>query len=203
VSTYAVHDDTATYWYRIESAAPTAAEVPDAPAAADSHARDALTSLANRPLFEAAAQSALDASGTERACLLLIDLDDFAATTEAHGPEAANAVLVAIAERLRRTVRPQDVVARLGGDQFAVLFEGIGSAVVDQIAKRVMRNVTESVVVGGVHIRVRANLGAAQADAAQDARMLMEQATAALAEAKAAAEEHVAWFGKPAGPGPA
>jgi diguanylate cyclase (GGDEF)-like protein len=77
--------------------------------------------------------------------LMLVDLNDLSSVNEQYGRQAGDAVLIAVAERLRQSVRPRDLVARLDGDVFAVPFEGIGPADVDAIAKRMMRTVDESV----------------------------------------------------------
>lgn len=148
-------------------------------------AQDTVTRLANRSLFEAEVQIALDASGGERLCLILIDLgglDDFEAE---HGRQASDALLVATAERLRGVVRPRDLVARLEGDVFAVLFENVGTAEIAVIAERMERTVNEPIAVHGERVRVRASLGIVQAGPGRDATALIGHATAALAEAKA------------------
>jgi len=128
---------------------------------------------------------------------MLIELDDLANTIETYGPRVADAVLVAVAERLRRTVRPADLVARLGGGRFAVLFENVARAQVDDIAKRVAQTVNGSLSVLGHAVPVRASLGLVQADGITDAGVLMERAGAALARAKATTTERLAWFAEP------
>jgi diguanylate cyclase (GGDEF)-like protein len=216
--TFAVQDDTATYWYCTDSgtdpgSGPTltyraehadrtgdVTEIPPHSPDPLSGDQDPLTNLASQSLFEGAVQVALD-TGDARLCLLMIDIDDFSTINETHGRAAGDAVLVTIAERLRRTVRPRDLVARLSGDNFAVLFENVGPAEVNHIAKRVMRNVNESVSVQGQQVRVRASLGIAQSDEFVTAHTLMQHATAALAGAKAATDEHLAWFATVTEPG--
>jgi diguanylate cyclase (GGDEF)-like protein len=207
-TTFAVHEDTATYWYCTDA---VAAPVPTDPAAqqataedvteAPEHwqislpdAQDPLTKLGDQSLLVGELQFALDASGGERLCLMLISLDNLPLLSETFGPGGGDAVLVTIAERLRRTVRPRDLVARLGNDDFAVVFDNVGQVEVDSIAKRVMRSVDESIFVQGQQVRVRTSLGVASASPSQDATALMARATTALADAKAAATQHLAWF---------
>jgi diguanylate cyclase (GGDEF)-like protein len=94
-----------------------------AEAQAESIARhDALTGLANRRLFlETLAESLNSRAPDEQFAVLLIDLDRFKPVNDAHGHAAGNAVLCAVADRLRHVVPPKSMVARLGGDEFAAL----------------------------------------------------------------------------------
>ncbi len=88
---------------------------------------DRLTGLANRWLLEERLAHAVARSrrGHGRGALLFIDLDDFKAVNDRHGHEVGDKMLVAAAERLQRVVRASDTVARWGGDEFAVLLEGV------------------------------------------------------------------------------
>jgi diguanylate cyclase (GGDEF)-like protein len=81
---------------------------------------DALTGLANRRLFHETVERALASRGrNDHFAVMLIDLDRFKPVNDVHGHAAGNAVLCAIAERLRHLLPPKGVVARLGGDEFA------------------------------------------------------------------------------------
>lgn len=209
--TYAVQDDTVAYCYSTGPTDRTAADdtaadhtTADDTTADDEEApahwqfsmtatNDHLTHLAGRSLFEEEMRFALGAGGGERICLMLIDVDDLAGINEQYGREAGDLVLAAVAERLRRAVRPRDLVARLQSDDFAVLFEDVAPEAVDGIAKRIMRIMHESVPVLGHQVRMRASLGIAPASS-RDATLLMEQAAAALAEAKVATDMQYAWF---------
>ena len=93
---------------------------------------DPLTGLANRALFFDRLHRALDrrppgpfdhpqAGGS--VAVMLVDLDDFKAVNDTHGHAAGDQVLVTAAHRLSEAVRPQDTVARIGGDEFALLCE--------------------------------------------------------------------------------
>ncbi|MFH3479420.1 diguanylate cyclase domain-containing protein [Xanthobacter variabilis] len=107
---------------------------------------DALTGLANRAMFEQAlaAQSAADPAGGPVCALLLVDLDGFKAVNDTYGHAVGDACLVEVAARLRRIFRGAEVIARIGGDEFAVLvrgghavsrLEGRARAAVEEIAK--------------------------------------------------------------------
>ncbi|MGH9086421.1 MAG: diguanylate cyclase domain-containing protein [Acidimicrobiales bacterium] len=89
---------------------------------------DALTGVYNRAQFALFVQHALDRrrrDGTS-AAVLFLDVDELKTTNDAFGHDAGDRVLETIASRLCAAVRPGDVVARYGGDEFAILCEGLG-----------------------------------------------------------------------------
>ncbi|HLL64671.1 MAG TPA: diguanylate cyclase [Micromonosporaceae bacterium] len=173
-----------------------------APQPALASAQDPLTDLANRSLFVAETQFAIDTRDGDRLCLMLLNLDQYHTINDSLGRDAGDAVLVGIAERLRRAVRPQDLVARLDGDEFAVLFEDVGRADVDAIAHRMLQTVGEPMSAGGHQVRVFASVGVAQREPSDDARRLMEHARTALADARADTAARYAWYIEAAEPTP-
>jgi diguanylate cyclase (GGDEF)-like protein len=162
---------------------------------------DSLTDLANRSLFEEETQFAIDARGGERLCLMLINLDAFNHVNERFGRDGGDALLVTIAERLRRAVRPQDLVARLDSDNFAILFEDVERRDVDSISRRLTKTINEPVPVHGREVLIQASLGAAQAQPTDNAGLLMQHAAAALADAKTPTKSHHQWYAKATAPG--
>jgi diguanylate cyclase (GGDEF)-like protein len=107
---------------------------------------DRLTGLANRWLLEERLAHAVARSrrGSGRGALLFIDLDDFKAVNDRHGHEVGDRMLVVAAQRLQQVVRASDTVARWGGDEFAILLEGVerhdvahakGRELVEQLAQ--------------------------------------------------------------------
>jgi diguanylate cyclase (GGDEF)-like protein len=159
-------------------------------------AKDDLTDLANRSLFEEEVQFAIDAGAGPRLGLVLIRLENFSGTAGGSGPETTDPVLATVAEGLRRTVRPRDMVARLGGVDFAVLLEDVGTAAIDAIAKRITRTVNESMAIGENLVRVQASVGVARGGPAVDAAALIRQAGAAVTQASSSAARY-AWFSGP------
>jgi diguanylate cyclase (GGDEF)-like protein len=92
---------------------------------------DALTGLANRALFLDRLQHSLDLSGRhpDRACaVLILDLDRFKLVNDSFGHPAGDRLLASVADRLRARMRGGDTVARFGGDEFALLLEGVADA---------------------------------------------------------------------------
>lgn len=98
--------------------------------------RDPLTGLCNRRAFDAALERAVggrDAHG-RAAALLLLDFDDFKAVNDTFGHPVGDAVLRAIAEACGPEVRAVDCLARIGGDEFAVIAPGAGPAGAERLA---------------------------------------------------------------------
>ena len=100
-------------------------------------ATDALTGLANRRALESAVRG-LQASGSAFA-LLAVDLDRFKAVNDGWGHEAGDAVLRAVADRIRRVGRRDDLAVRLGGDEFALLLRGnVSQARLHRIGRKII-----------------------------------------------------------------
>ena len=95
--------------------------------AADQALRDTLTGLANRDLFNDRLMHAVQVhlNDNQSVAVLSMDLDDFKLVNDSLGHPAGDALLIQAAERLLGCVRTSDTVARVGGDEFAVLMEGL------------------------------------------------------------------------------
>jgi diguanylate cyclase (GGDEF)-like protein len=109
----------------------------------DLSSRDALTGLANRRAFELALARETDrvARSGEPALLLMLDIDHFKRVNDTWGHAAGDEVIRAVASALLDSVRPMDVVARTGGEEFAILLPNCGSAFGTTVAERVRRRV--------------------------------------------------------------
>jgi diguanylate cyclase (GGDEF)-like protein len=96
--------------------------------------RDSLTAVANRRAFDARLRKELDSrlepsggrrgTDSEPLALLLVDLDDFKSINDRHGHQIGDAVLRQTAERVHAVLRSTDMLARIGGDEFAVIAPG-------------------------------------------------------------------------------
>ncbi|MEU8821369.1 EAL domain-containing protein [Actinoplanes sp. NPDC048796] len=142
---------------------------------------DGLTKLANRISFNERMAAVLP---DREACVLLIDLDDFKTVNDTMGHAAGDALLVAVAERLRRSVRRDDLVARLGGDEFAVLLPGADAGIGGAIADEIQRLLNEPVEIQSHTLFTRASVGVAAAAAGYEPSSLLSNADIAMYEAK-------------------
>jgi len=145
---------------------------------------DPLTGLANRDSFRAALATMIAAGG---GALVLLDLDNFKEANDRHGHEAGDRLLVAIAERLRNAMRPDDTVCRLGGDEFALVVHGVDADAAMTVAGRATRLAAQPVAFGGLSLRITASAGVALAPLHGDAPdAVLRAADLALHESKIA-----------------
>ena len=149
---------------------------------------DSLTDLPNRVLFLDRLGHALDRAGREGNSLavLLADLDDFKLVNDSLGHEAGNAVLVEVAERLRRAVRPGDTVGRIFGDEFAILLEApAGMEEANLVAQRIEERLREPFEAEGQEIYVSPSLGISLGETAEnEPKEVLRHADLAMYEAK-------------------
>jgi len=125
---------------------------------------DPVTGLMNRKLFEERAHqglSAAQASG-QRLALCFLDLDRFKAVNDRHGHGVGDAVLAAVAQILRDSVRESDTVARIGGDEFAILLTSTGDPRrVREVGERIVERIRALDQVNGHPLQIGCSLGIA------------------------------------------
>lgn len=158
----------------------------DGPGSGD---RDPLTGLANRRLlYERLCRGIAESrrSGTTFA-LLMLDLDRFSAVNDTYGREVGDEVLVAVARRLREVVRSGDLLARVGGDEFAVVPQGILAVDdVEAIGERLGVALGAPFFLSGErHFSTTAGIGIAVGDGRSTPEGLLREADAAMYRAKA------------------
>lgn len=124
---------------------------------------DPLTNLPNRRLFTSQIQHALawnQRHSSQVFAVLYIDFDRFKIINDSLGHNVGDAILVGIAQRLKSSVRAVDTVARMGGDEFAILLEGVNTEdEVVAIVERLQRNMAAPFEVDGNSIVMTASIG--------------------------------------------
>jgi diguanylate cyclase (GGDEF)-like protein/PAS domain S-box-containing protein len=124
--------------------------------------RDALTGLPNRALLADRAGQAILAAARSRGQLavLLFDLDRFKLVNDSLGHQAGDALLCAVAERLQNTLRREDTLARLGGDEYVLLWDGLKSAQeAALVAQRIQGILQRPFSIEGRALNVTASIG--------------------------------------------
>jgi len=139
---------------------------------------DTLTGLMNRRAFMEEMSKLGDGA------LLLIDADHFKAINDKYGHPVGDAVLKAISEHLKRNFREEDLIARVGGEEFAVYLLGADSSMIDEIGDRVCTGLVVYNDTVRIPVKVTLSIGAAYAAMANDTEQLIERADLALYEAK-------------------
>ena len=153
--------------------------------------RDGLTQLGNRKcLSEQLNQhpSLLSKHDRCRIALLMIDLDDFKTLNDSLGHEQGDQVLLTIAECLKQVIRGEDMLFRIGGDEFAIITKMVREEEgAITLAERLMRTISDQQIEqGGRKIQVSASIGIAYDDGAMGADELIRNADLAMYDAKQA-----------------
>ncbi len=160
---------------------------------------DMLTGLPNRKLFAEHvwnAISRLERHSEQRYAVLFLDFDDFKRINDAFGHGVGDELLVAIAERLKRVVRPSDIVARLAGDEFTVLLGDVqGERDAAQAAERVAQAFAEPLELSDEVLRVTVSIGIVMSEPHyRRPEEILRDADAAMYRAKAAGKAGYSLF---------
>ncbi|HEY2430572.1 MAG TPA: EAL domain-containing protein, partial [Acidimicrobiales bacterium] len=148
---------------------------------------DSLTNLANQALFRDRVDHALvrAARHGSRVGVLFLDLDNFKTINDSLGHTAGDELLVAVAERLRASLRATDTAARLGGDEFAVLIEDIDhDDDVTLAADRIIQALQQPFVPGDREVFISASIGIAYGGAGSSSDQLLRNGDLAMYTAK-------------------
>jgi len=160
--------------------------------------RDPLTELGNRLLLFQWLDRAAAAGVAPRTSVLFCDLDRFKWINDTFGHQAGDEVLVAAARRLEALVRAEDLVTRVGGDEFVVVLNESTSATAVEVAERIVATLRDPVVVHGHEIVVHGSVGVCTpSSGAYDLHSLVADADTAMYRAKHAGGNRVAVFSPP------
>jgi len=159
---------------------------------------DALTGLPNRQLFRERLEAALSAAEREATCvsLLLIDLDHLRDVNDSLGHDVGDAVICGTADRLRDGLRPCDTLARLTGDEFAlILVEPLRLSNAVQHAEALVERLRRPLRIREHTLTCKASIGvAAYPDHHTDSRELLKDADIALSQAKSRGRDRIVVF---------
>lgn len=150
---------------------------------------DPLTGLFNRREFENRLESALESAQVRHLthALLYLDLDRFKPINDEHGHEAGDDVLQGVAEAMSRHLRQRDTLARVGGDEFAILMENCPPEKAQELAGKIQQQVIDSIFMlhDGSQCSVGVSVGVVIIDdESRDVKSLLRRADDALYEQK-------------------
>lgn len=155
---------------------------------------DALTGLPNRQLFhdrlthaiQLSRRLALQKNEKWELAVMLLDLDNFKSANDLYGHPQGDNLLQAVSKQLRECVRESDTVARMGGDEFTLIFENVSDA--DNaalLAKKVLATFNRSYILAGHEFKVTASIGISlYPHDGEDAETLLTRADIAMYRAK-------------------
>jgi len=150
--------------------------------------RDALTGLSNRLVFNANLEQAIERANRHKSkvALLFLDLDNFKLINDTLGHGAGDSVLKVVAKRLLKNVRAQDLVSRLGGDEFTIILEEINDTNdISTLAQNIINAVSQSIALEEREVYVSTSIGISiYPDNANTAGNLAKTADAAMYRAK-------------------
>ncbi len=148
---------------------------------------DPLTELPNRALFRTRVESALRSDPDLPSSAVMVDLDGFKDVNDSLGHAGGDAVLIVAAQRITACIRSVDVVARMGGDEFALFLPGVGLAHrAGEIGNLIIESLSQPIYVEGEPVTIGASVGIAMFPShGADVQELLSSADLALYEAKA------------------
>lgn len=145
---------------------------------------DSLTGLPNRKAFhQRLNQSILNFQEKENKVLavLFLDLDGFKIINDSYGHEMGDWLLNQVAQRLRRCVRGDDVLARFGGDEFCITLNHASNRTkVEMVAARILKSVSEPYIRNDISMTIGVSIGISVYSVGEDSESLLKQADAAM-----------------------
>lgn len=162
---------------------------------------DSLTGLPNRVMFSELLNSAtkLAARYKDRAfAVLFIDLDRFKLVNDTYGHHIGDALLIRVAERLKKPLRDSDIIARLGGDEFVILLqELVDKDQISRIANSLLKSFTDPIIVSDRECRVTISIGISVYGVdAIDEETIMKHADVAMYVAKGNGKDNFQFYSR-------
>ncbi|OLN22434.1 PAS domain S-box protein [Domibacillus antri] len=158
---------------------------------------DYLTGLPNRRLFHKNMKMIEPSANYDPFAVIFIDLDRFKNINDTMGHKAGDQMLKSVARRIEDSIRNGDIVARIGGDEFAILLPGVSRKEAETIAERIIRHVEKSITIDEVEIIVTASMGISMyPEDGLDSETLIKNADAAMYLAKEVGKNNYQFFTK-------
>ncbi|MDX1582636.1 MAG: EAL domain-containing protein [Thermoanaerobaculia bacterium] len=160
---------------------------------------DSLTGLPNRNLYQNEVEQGIEPIVRKGRipAVLFLDIDGFKLVNDSLGQEVGDQLIQIIARRLRGALRSDDLIARVGGDEFAIFIDLPSHDDLDHLVSKLRGPFDDSIVVGGEEVFVTMSMGAAiWPDHGDDASSLLRSANAALSEAKLEGKGRFVLFGE-------
>jgi diguanylate cyclase (GGDEF)-like protein len=164
---------------------------------------DELTGLPNRRALYADMPGRLAVAGRRRSAVLLLDLDKFKEINDSLGHDVGDTLLTQVAARLAGQLRPADLLARMGGDEFVMHLDNCGTAAAEAVALKLRAALAKPYDLGSVTVHVNASIGiSCHPDQGQDLTILLRRADMAMYTAKSTHSGHFVYDGGEAISGP-
>jgi diguanylate cyclase (GGDEF)-like protein len=148
---------------------------------------DSLTALPNRVLLNDRLEQQINQAARENStlALLIMDLNGFKEINDTLGHQVGDRVLVCVAERIQEQIRTVDTVARMGGDEFAVLLADVDNNETIALVERIVKSLENYLEIGGHKLHISASIGITQfPEHGQNAKILVQRADVAMYMAK-------------------
>ena len=160
--------------------------------------KDPLTLAWNRHYFEKIVPQRISEciKNTRNFSLLLLDADKFKKINETHGHKIGDKVLIALAEICRNSLREDDIIARFGGEEFAIFLNDTDTKTAEHVADRLVQNIAQTEFKGDddAVIKVTVSVGVVSSEKTASFEVLMRQADEALYLAKRGGRNRVAIY---------
>jgi diguanylate cyclase (GGDEF)-like protein len=155
---------------------------------------DSLTGLPNRRRFIEQLEATVYADGPGACAVLMIDLDRFKEINDSFGHTVGDDLLCLVGPRLQQALAPGDLLARMGGDEFAVLLPGAGADRAEEVAERLGTALRDAFELDGMPLHVDASIGIALSpDHGRDRSLLLARADTAMYAAKRGRHGYELW----------
>ena len=190
-------DVNATLHTRLENAEGTLENQAEEISTYKSEARtDVLTGLANRRVFEELLRHRVNAWQRDQTpvFVLLVDIDYFKRFNDSYGHQAGDEVLTQVAQLLRESMSEDDLVSRIGGEEFAVIIDGDCLQSALQSAEYARREIEQAnFIYKNQHLHVTVSIGVADSRATENKSALVKRADIALYMSKSTGRNNVHW----------